>query len=94
MRVSWQQIRVYMFLNICRLAVRSTPSALGPDPPKLRIEPLGALPSRRAHLSYPKSIQDPSFRSLLTVTYTLKVVTFRPNCKTYAPFEAGQCSRS
>ena len=63
--------------SICRGAVRSTPSALGPDPPQLKIEPLGALPSRRAPLTYPKSIQDPCLRSLLTVTYTLKVVTSR-----------------
>ena len=63
-------------------------------PPNLKTQPPRALPSRRAHLTYPKSIQDPCLRSLLTVTYALKVVTFRPNSEKSKLFKAGQFSSS
>ena len=70
-------IRTNCVARVCirRGAVRSTPSSLAPAPPILKMEPPGALPSCRTHLTYPKSIQDPCLNSLLTVTYALKVVT-------------------
>ena len=65
------------------------PVLLRRNAPQLKNSAPRALPSRRAHLTYPKSIQDPCLRSLLTVTYALKVVTFRPNSEKSKLFKAG-----